>query len=48
LKTEALREKKTSSSATLSNTNHTWTTLGLNPGLYADRPSTKHLSHDRN
>jgi hypothetical protein len=41
-------EKKTSSSATLSNTNPTWTTLGLNPGLYADRSSTKHLSHDQN
>jgi len=41
-------EKNTSSSATLSNKNPTWTTLGLNPGLYAGRPSTKHLSHDQN
>ena len=38
--------RKTSSSATFSTTNLTWTYLGPNSGLRVERPSANRLIHD--
>jgi hypothetical protein len=38
-------ERKSYPSATLSTTYHIWTCLGMNLGLYGERPVTNHLSH---
>lgn len=37
--------RKTCPNATLTNTNPTWSGLGLNPDLRSDRPATNSLTH---
>jgi hypothetical protein len=44
-KTEGFRETNTYLSATLSTTNPAWTDLGMNLGLYHEKPVTDHLSY---